>query len=511
MRRALSFLLAVLLTALAGCGPQTPVVAPTPTPAMTPAPTPQAEKLAYALPCYPESGFHPLLGRNRTNLALGGLLYEGLYELDGSFQAQNVLAAGQTVSEDGLTWTFSLRSGVTFSDGSALTAQDVAAALNQARDSALYAARLTGIKSVTAGEGSITVALSAPNGALPALLDVPISKGSGDRPLGTGPYVLTGDGENLALAARTGWWQSTKPLPLAAIKLYSIQEPDDLIYAFDTKEISMVSADLTGSNALGYSGSYETLDYPTTVMLYVGFNTRSGYCRSAGVRRALSRGFDRNAVATALLSRHAVPAVLPFHPASGLYDSALASSLEDSPQAMLEGFQAEGWKRSGDALMNGRQTMKLKLLVNQENTYKLGVADFLAAALSQSGIEVTVEKLPWEGYTAALEKGAFDLYLGEARLTADFDLSPLVLPNGALNYGKYTSAKITGLLDAYRLAAGTARPAAAKALSEALAEETPFTPLCFKNWSVLSQWGQVSGATPTQQNVFYRFQDWNVS
>ena len=37
----------------------------------------------------------------------------------------------------------------------------------------------------------MTVTLSTPNGALPVLLDIPIALGDGDRPLGTGPYVLT--------------------------------------------------------------------------------------------------------------------------------------------------------------------------------------------------------------------------------------------------------------------------------------------------------------------------------
>ena len=44
-----------------------------------------------------------------------------------------------------------------------------------------------------------------------------------------------------------------------------------------------------------------------------------------------------------------------------------------------------------------------------------------------------------------------------------------------------------------------------------LGEEMPFTPLCFKNWSILSQWGQTAGATPTQQNIFYHFAAWSAA
>lgn len=505
-------LAAVLLTGLfllsAACGGPDSAL-PTPEPAATPSPSavPSSLPTRFCLPYYPQGGFHPITGTNRTNLSLGGLIYESLYEVDPNFEAREALAVSSTVSEDGLTWTFTLRQGVTFSDGTPLTAQHVADCLNLARQSSLYAARLSTVTSVTPGEGTVVVRLSAPNGAMPLLLDIPIVLGEGEQPLGTGPYALTGEEENLCLTARTDWWRG-ETLPMDTISLYPIQETDDLLYAFDTREISLVGTDFTGSNALGYAGSYETADYATTVLLYLGFNTRSGLCRDAGLRQALSYGLDRSTIATALLSRHAVAAAPPFHPASPLWDDGQAAALAYAPQTMLELLAEAGWNRSGDALVKGRQTLSLRLLVNQDNTYKVGIADYLASSLAQSGVAVTVEKLPWEAYTAALSKGDFDLYLGEVRLTADFDLSALLNPGGALNYGGYSNATTTALLTSLRSAAGEARSAAASALAQDLAQQVPFAPLCFKNWSALVQWGQVSGITPTQQNLFYQFWNW---
>ena len=43
-----------------------------------------------------------------------------------------------------------------------------------------------------------------------------------------------------------------------------------------------------------------------------------------------------------------------------------------------------------------------------------------------------------------------------------------------------------------------------------LAEEPPLVALGFKNWSLLTQWRQISGLTPTQQNIFYQFADWTI-
>ena len=508
---ALPLLLAFLLTA--GCGEegaQTPqTAAPTPT-VSAPAQT-QGTGLEFALPCYPQSSFHPITGANRTSLTLGGLIYEGLFELDENFQPRNVLCSSYAVSEDGLTWTFALVQGVTFSDGSTLTPQDAADSLNLARTSTLYAARLAGVTGVTAQEGGVSVTLSAPNGALPALLDIPIVKGTGERPLGTGPYALSGEGEDLVLTARTGWWQD-RALPCSQIPLRSIQAADDLIHAFDTKDISLVFTDLTGTNALGFSGSFETVDCPTSVMLYVGFNCTSGPCAQQGVRQALQRSFDRQSVATVLLARHAQEAALPVSPASPLYDEDLAGQLEYAPSAAEELLAGLGWSKGEDGILSqGRQKLSLTFVVPSDNTHRLAAAEHLAQGLTQIGIEVELEKLSWTEYTAALERGDFDLYLGEVRMTGDFDPGVLIAPGGTLNYRGYNDPQAVQLLTAFRAASGENRTAAALALYTYLAENPPFGVICFKNWSLLVQWGQVEGMTPTQQNAFHGFADWKIA
>ena len=84
---------------------------------------PPPRAIPFTLAVYPEFSLHPTLAANRANLTLAPLLYEGLFTVDGSFQAQPVLCKSYTASEDKLVWTFTLRSGVTFSDGSPLTGQ----------------------------------------------------------------------------------------------------------------------------------------------------------------------------------------------------------------------------------------------------------------------------------------------------------------------------------------------------------------------------------------------------
>lgn len=509
-RLRLGALGAALCLALTGCtGGPAPEVTPTPTPAVTESGEPAVTQVNFALACYPEAGFHPITGANRTNLNLAGLMYEGLFALDQQFEVQQVLCSSYIASEDGLSWTFTLRSGVTFSDGSPLTAAEVVSSLESARASTLYSARFADIGAITAGDGAVTIALTRANGNLPALLDIPIVKETGGTPLGTGPYVLTGSGEDLALTANQSWWQGEE-LPLDTIPLRTIQEADDLIHAFDTKEISLVATDLTATNSLGFSGSYDTVDYPTSTMVYVGFNITSGPCRDAGVRKALLRAFDRDSVSTALYSRHAQPAALPVSPASSLYKDNLAESLSYSSQGVADALTQAGWTRGDSGWTSGRQTLSLELVVSAENQDRVAVAQHLVSGLNDLGIQATLTKLEWDDYVSALQRKDFDLYLGEVRLTADFDLTALINAGGSLNYGGYSDAEASARLQTYRAATGQGRDLSAQRLYERLAEEPPFAVLCFKNWSVLTQWGTISDLTPTQQNVFFQFPYWKI-
>ena len=495
MRRILSLLLSAALLLLPACGPGEG--AGSSQPEEPPAQSgQQPQEVPFALAVYPDYSLHPALAANRANLTLAPLLYEPLFQVDGSFSAVPVLCRSASVSEDGLTWTLTLRSGVTFSDGTPLTAEIAAAALNTARGAdSRYAARLAGISAVGTDEaGRLVITLSRPNGSLPVLLDIPIALDGSDRPLGTGPYVLAGSGGSLSLQAREGWWQD-KPLPAQSIPLTAVSQSDDLIAAFDSGSVGLVDADLMGTNALGYSSSCETWDYATADLLYLGFNTRSGLCRTAQVRQALTRAVDRQAVVQTDYALHARAAALPVHPDSPLYDGALAADLDYDLEPLLQ------------AGLEGRT---LRLLVNSENTAKVSAAQRIAQQLEAAGLTVEVERLAFEDFTAALGRGDFDLYLGEVVLTADFDLSALLSSTGSLNYGGWRDSQTDALLSAFSAAGEDGRQEAAGALYAHLAQQAPIAPVCFKNGSVLTQWGRLSGLSPVRENVFYGLENWTI-
>lgn len=496
--------LLLVLGLLTGCAAQVTQAPVSPQPDTDPDIS-AAQPQEFSLPYCPNASLHPITGRNQLNILLSSLVYQGLFELDNTFTARPVLCSGASVSEDGLLWTLTLGDH-TFSDGSPVTAQDVVSSLELARGEGLYAGRLSGIRRAAAEDDStVLISLSAPNGLLPALLDIPIIRDNGDgsMPLGTGPYFFVEDDGPLRLARRDG---ASAAAP-AEIPLVAIDAADDLIYAFDCGDISLISADLTGSNALGYSSGYEVFSYPTTCMVYVGFQTGSGACKSAAIRSAISRCFDRGTVAGSIFSGHAAAASLPVSPFSPLYSAGQELSTVYGSEATGLFLQAGCAVGEDGLLYLGRTPLTLTFVVNTDNSFKLAAAEYLAQQLTELGITVELERLTWEDYTKALESGSFDLYLGEVTLTGDFDLTALLTKDGALNYGGFDSPELEALLAALRAAGDGELAQTADALWTQFSADAPFAPLCFKNYAVLTRWGSISGLNPTRQDPFYGFEN----
>ena len=503
---------------------------------------------SFSLGYYKGEGLHPYTCSNTTNQNLMGLIYEPLFAIDQTFATEPCLAKSCTIqvtsasgseeekdtegdaSETGTegdetdqkdaskeekkkeqprskiagktTCTIQLRDDVTFSDGTSLSAEDVVYSLEQAqRKGSIYRERLSDVTSITAsGSTTVVIEINAADAAFDSLLDIPIISRSGSsNPIGTGPYVLnTKKGKAVSMTRNTNWWQEGT-LPADTITLYAADDSDMMIFGFGSGSISMVNTDLTGTNALSYTGDYNVVDYPTTSMLYVGCNTHSGPCQNQSFRQALYYVFDRDTLATKMLSGHAEPTVLPVSPKSKLYDEKLAETYAWSEETAKK------------KLADGHYyNQTLKLIVNKESAFKTAFAEELKKELEAIGIKVQVEALAWDEFADALDERSFDLYLGEVKLKSNFDLTAVIGSNGNLNYGGYQDKELEKLLTKFQTADKASRAAAAKNLYKAVADAAATIPLCFKNHSVLTHWSANASIAPTQQNLFYHIAEWDL-
>ncbi|MBE7004359.1 MAG: ABC transporter substrate-binding protein, partial [Ruminococcaceae bacterium] len=463
--------------------------------------TKEPEKVTeFTLPYFNSQTLDPIACSDGAQQVVASLLYEGLFVLDESFTPQPRLCASYSKSSNGLTYTFRMREDVAFSDGTVFTGNDVLTAYRRAQVSDRYSARFANVASMRLNRGALVITLMQPDSALPALLDIPIVKAGTEKdtvPLGTGPYWFSDGEDGACLMRRENWWQKL-PLPVERIALKPVRDADTAVYLFSAESAHLLTADLLCETPASALGGVTMTDASTTALLFLGFNAaKRSTLSSVALRTAMNAALDRTSIVSTLLANHAVAAQFPISPASPLYPTALEQPFES-------GAYAEALDPAGD---NAGAPTELRLVVNEENSFKVSLAEHLARQLSAAHITVTVAALPWSEYLSALEKGNFDLWLGEVRLTADWDVSALVGTNGALNYGKFSSAELDKALAAF-LKEENEKTAAA--FCERLIAEAPILPLAFKSLTVLTREGVVDGLHPTAAQPFYGIENWSI-
>lgn len=459
-----------------------------------------AKLTSFALPYLKGETADPITCPDGAQLTLGTLLYEGLFALDGQFEAQPALAESYTYDASRYTYTITLRAA-SFSDGTSVTARDVVNALRRAQTSARYSGRLAEVSDIWVSNGAVRISLTADNRSFVSRLDIPIVKSgteSSTFPIGTGPYAYSGEG-GAHLAKNASWWQG-KPLPLDRIELTACKDTDSVSYAFYAREIQLLFCDLTGADTSNVYGSGDYTDAATSIMQYLCLNTRRAPFDNPAVRRAVTLGVDRAGCVSAFLLGHGMAAHFPLSPASDLYPKELETAY--SPDGYASALEAAG--------LHTGKTRSLTLLVNQENSFKVTAAEEVAFSLSNQRLTVTVDAVPWDTFLSRLQDGNFDLYYGECRLTADWDVSALLGWEGSLNYGGWGDEETERLLSLCRTAESDSRNAALHDLWEHLLDTAPFAPVCFKSLSVLTTEGVFSGLTPTETNPFFRMGRWSV-
>ncbi|MCR5825573.1 MAG: ABC transporter substrate-binding protein, partial [Oscillospiraceae bacterium] len=249
----------------------------------------------FTLPYLSSQSLNPITCSDGVQQAAASLLYEGLFTLDAQFNVQNALCASYVRSGNGLSYTFTLRDGVTFTDGSSLTPADVVAAYRRAQVSDRYAARFANVSGIRAGRGTVILTLLKADSALPALLDIPIIKSGTDKypvPIGTGPYRFVTDADGDCLLRNENWWGNGEGLP-ERIALIAAKDADAAAYLFTANRAHLLTADLLSNAPAASIGGVDLSDAPTSTLYYLGFNAKSGGTANKALRAAMNAALDR--------------------------------------------------------------------------------------------------------------------------------------------------------------------------------------------------------------------------
>jgi len=526
MAQILSILLALaLLPGLAGCGLTAAETPGEEEPAVTGVGSEQGQALAeayaadqvFSLNASRAAGYCPLLTTNTANLLFLPLVYDTVFTVEEDFTVSSEIIT-QVTTEDYVWWTFKVDTGIRFHDGSTLTARDVTYSIQRAMGSAQYRERLGVIYGISAlDEETFAISTAGPRTQLTALLNIPVIKYDSlydEFPPGTGPYQFNEAGD--ALVAFPQWHRGEK-LPVDTIYLKEYSTLEDTVYAYKDSLLDLVVNDPTGVLGAGYGTANEVRYCPTTNMHYLGFNETSPFFRYTAYRYGVIFAVDRARIVSKVLEGCGLAASTVISPASVLANREYGEYYAYSRQKARNCYNSANVRDYDDDgyleyMVTGiPMEINLNFVVCADSAAKVAAAEIIAADLEALGLRVTLRALAWEDYVTALEEGDFDLYYGEVKLTAEFDVTALLTRDGSLNYGGVTDPAYETALEAYLQAEEADRPAAADALCKLIIDTAPIVPICFERRQVLTHRGVVSGVAATQYNVFHRIEDWTIN
>lgn len=448
----------------------------------------QSLKLTY----YPDRSMNPYLCTDFTNRALFSLLYQSLFTVDRAYNLEPQLCSRYRMSEDMRTYTFYIESA-TFTDGSTLTAQDVLASLQAAKESSLYSGRFAHVSEIALSEdGGVMVTLDTPYENLPILLDIPIIQAAqlqADQPLGTGPYYLDTTAQTPLLRRNTNWWcRAESVITAPAIALEPAESIAGIRDDFEFNGLSLVCADPGSDRYADYRCDYELWDCESGIFLYLGCNMNSAVFSDPAIRSALTRAIDRDTLTESYYRGFARSAYLPASPQSPYYSDVLAAKYAyDEGAALTEAI-------TGAA----STTSEIVFLVNSDDTMRVRVARDIAKTLTACGLTVQIQELSTSKYQQALQQGVFDLYLGQTKLSPNMDLSAFFASRGALNYGSISDVSLYTLCTE-----SLANHGNYYTLHKSVMDDGRICPILFRSYAIYAIRGLLTGLTPARDNVFY--------
>ncbi|MFF8833350.1 ABC transporter substrate-binding protein [Streptomyces sp. NPDC015131] len=415
---------------------------------------------------YEPDTLSPLLGYGKDG---NSKIFDGLLAFDGDMELRPALAVAlPKVSPDGLTYTYTLRQGVKFSDGKPFTAKDVVFTYRTILDKKTNnpaKSELDALKDVRAtGDDTVVFTLKYPYAAFaertvlgiaPEHVAAEQDVNSGPfttRPVGTGPYVLTGwsKGEKLSFRANPDYWggaPKVKKFTMAIIK-------DDDVRATRLRSGDLDGAILPPNLAKGFRSDSGRKTYEATSYDYrlVTLPTHNKVTGDTAIRRALDVAVDRDTMVEKILEGAGKPAYGPVPTDSEWFTK--GTERPHDLAAAKKILDAAGWKPGPDGIRakNGvRASFPLWYLSGDKLRQDHALA--YASDAKKAGIDIKTQAGTWEVIEPRMKQDAV-LAGGGSPGDPDFDqyllLKSSLGGDGFNNMGWYDNPAVDKALETGR-------------------------------------------------------------
>ena len=451
-------------------------------------------------------------------------VFETLLIINENNEAVPGQAESWTTSEDGLTWTFTMRDGLKWSDGTDLTAKDFEYSFKRMANpdtAAPYAATclgmIDGFDAAQAGDtDALNVKASDDGKTLTIVLSYPCSyfdkmaafaamspvqqatvEANGDSWctsaetfVSNGPYMIHDwtPSERIVLTKNpnyVGGWDSSK-IVSDTITLLLLEDSSASFAAYNSGEAVLIK-DVPTDEIPSLTKAEDGGDFYVDTILgtyYVSMNLQRDAFQDAKVRKALALSIDRDYVANTIMqgtysaaSNIVGPGIVDEN--GYFHDNGNAPYISADYEANL----AEAKKLLADAgYPNGEGYPTLEYSTNDAG-YHVPLAEYLQQAWSDLGITLTISKMEWSSFTAARRAGEYDV--ARNGWVMDYNdpsnMLDLFCSGNGNNDGKYSNPEFDAAIEASRVADVSEHFAQLHKAEDILMEDTGCLPIAYYN------------------------------
>ena len=398
----------------------------------------------------PAAGFDPVYGWGAGEHMHEPLIQSTLTVTNTDLTIGYDLATGYTVSDDGLTWTVTLRDDVTFTDGEPLTAEDVAFTYNTVKESSSVTDLTMLDRAEATGDTTVVFHMNTPFSVWPYTMAyvgiVPehaYDETYGEHPIGSGRYILKqwDKGQQIILEANPDYYGQKPEMERVTI-LFLEEDAAFLAVQAGQVDLAYTSATYADQQPEGYAlFRCETVDNRGVNLPVTGNPVTS----DVSVRRAINMDIDRQEMIDNVLNGYGTPAYsvcdkMPwYNPASEVaYD----------PEGAARLLEDAGWTLGADGVREKDGVKaELNILYSSSDSVRQALAADLANQLGELGFAVTIEGVGWDT--------AYDRALTEPLMWGWGAHTPMELYNiyhtdtaaGTARYSPYANERVDGYMD----------------------------------------------------------------
>lgn len=405
---------------------------------------------------------------------VGGFLGEALMVMDPyTFELKPNLAESYTISKDGKTWTFKLRPGVKFHDGTPLTASSIKQSMERAMDpktaSPLTGQELALIQSISAPDDSTLIfQLKEPSAPLLSALTYagyhqPLSMEAvkkygnnyGRNPVGVGPWKFESwkTGESITLKRNDDYqWappfvENKGPVRPDRLVIKFIKDNQTLMAALDSGTIDIANVPAKDVKKYKNDKKFTVVEGTPPAENFIGMNLENEILHDINVRKALNLAINKEALIAADLKGEGVPVYGPIPPTMIGYDPAVEQyGYKYNKAEAMRLLEEAGWKTNERGIREkGGKELSLMMIID---TPKQG-NQLVQSMLKEIGVDLKIQSYEMATATAQAVKGAFDL-MATDHGSNDPDILNLLLNSnqiGGLNFFRISNKELDSLLE----------------------------------------------------------------